>query len=387
MKEIKEANTIITISALREIIEIFLGPFLTAYFIKTSAESVLDISTYNIWCYIILAICSLIVGIVIKNRFKMFTFRLGIILNFTYVLLIIFLKENILMYLPLVAILYGLSTSFYYFPFNLFIAKKIRNDEMANYQVKNKILTSVLSILIPILLGSIITVSNYRLPAVIILIISFIQIVLSLLLKPIEETSKKFKLKETIKKIRNNVNLKRITIVEYFVGLSAALVTLTTILIYNSFKTDLNLGIITAISSAFQVIVAYLYGKHYKKKNDSRLILLSGVLPVITLIIFLLFRCNVTVIIFNFTYSIFVNLLSMIRMIKLYKVSNNKIISEDNQEEFWSIRELSLNLGRITGYAFLFIIAFTKSSIALNCVMLILTLFITVLADTLRKVK
>lgn len=62
-----QSNITIVISALRDIIEIFSGPFLTTYFIKTSSESIIDLSIYNIFSYIILAITSLIVGIIIKR--------------------------------------------------------------------------------------------------------------------------------------------------------------------------------------------------------------------------------------------------------------------------------------------------------------------------------
>lgn len=391
MKEYKkEANVTIIINALREIIEIFSGPFLTTYFIKTSSESILDISIYSIFCYIILAICSIIIGYIVKNKFKMETFRIGVITNFIYILLIIILREKVLDYLWLLAILYGFSTSFYYFPFNLFITNKIRNEDRAGYEVKKKLASSVINILVPILLGSLITVTNYRLTAFIILMISFIQIILSFVLKPIEETNEKFNIKEMCKKIKNNKNCKRMIIVEYLVGLSvnySALVTITTILIYNTFNTDLNLGIITSISYILQLLAVYLYGKYYKNKTDSKIILFSSILPILTLFTFLIYPNYATVIIYNLCYNVFINLLSTIRMIRLYNVSNSRIINRKNQEEFWVIREISINLGRITGFVLLFFVGIIGNDVFLNIVMIILTLFIFVLGNILRKVE
>lgn len=100
MKEYqKESTIIIIINALRKIIEIFSGPFLTTYFIKTSLESILDISIYNTFSYIVLAITCLIVGYIIKNKFKMAAFRAGVIINFIYILTISILKEKIIYHL------------------------------------------------------------------------------------------------------------------------------------------------------------------------------------------------------------------------------------------------------------------------------------------------
>ncbi len=44
----KEANILIVSNVLREIITIFSGPFLTAYFFKISKNSLVDLSIYNI---------------------------------------------------------------------------------------------------------------------------------------------------------------------------------------------------------------------------------------------------------------------------------------------------------------------------------------------------
>ena len=54
MKKFKESNILIFNNALKKIITIFFGPFLTAYFIKVSPESLIDLSIYNIMNYIIL---------------------------------------------------------------------------------------------------------------------------------------------------------------------------------------------------------------------------------------------------------------------------------------------------------------------------------------------
>ena len=65
-----EENVIIAIDCLKKIMVLFLGPFLTAYFIKVSNSSAVDLSIYYIFSYIILALGSLIVASIIKNKFR-----------------------------------------------------------------------------------------------------------------------------------------------------------------------------------------------------------------------------------------------------------------------------------------------------------------------------
>lgn len=385
----KESNIIIIINALRKIIEIFSGPFLTTYFIKTSLESILDISIYNVFSYIVLAITCLIVGYIIKNKFRMAAFRAGVIINFIYILTIIILKERIIQHLWLLAILYGLFSGLYFMPFNLILGNKIKNEDRTGYEVKKEMISSIINIVIPIVLGSIITVTNYILTAVIILILSLIQIILSFVLKPLEESGEKFNMKGMIQVVKKNKDIKRMMLAEYLTGISvnnSALATIATILIYNAFQTDLNLGIITSISYILQLIVIYLYGKRYKEKSDKNIIILLSIIPMITLGMFLLYPNAVTVIIYNLYFTIFVNLIGIIRSVRLYNISNSGEINRSNQEEFWSIREVCLNLGRATGFVILLVAGITANSAVLNIVMIMLTMIILVLGAVLSKV-
>ena len=390
MREYKrESNIIIIINALRKIIEIFSGPFLTTYFIKTSLESILDISIYNVFSYIVLAITCLIVGYIIKNKFRMAAFRAGVIINFIYILTIIILKERIIQHLWLLAILYGLFSGLYFMPFNLILGNKIKNEDRTGYEVKKEMISSIINIVIPIVLGSIITVTNYILTAVIILILSLIQIILSFVLKPLEESGEKFNMKGMIQVVKKNKDIKRMMLAEYLTGISvnnSALATIATILIYNAFQTDLNLGIITSISYILQLIVIYFYGKRYKEKSDKNIIILLSIIPMITLGMFLLYPNAVTVIIYNLYFTIFVNLIGIIRSVRLYNISNSGEINRSNQEEFWSIREVCLNLGRATGFVILLVAGITANSAVLNIVMIMLTMIILVLGAVLSKV-
>lgn len=390
MREYKrESNIIIIINALRKIIEIFSGPFLTTYFIKTSLESILDISIYNTFSYIVLAITCLMVGYIIKNKFKMAAFRAGVIINFIYILTIIILKERIIQHLWLLAILYGLFSGLYFMPFNLILGNKIKNEDRTGYEVKKEMISSIINIVIPILLGSMITVTNYILTAVIILILSLIQIILSFVLKPLEESGEKFNMKGMIQIVKKNKDIKRMMLAEYLTGISvnnSALATIATILIYNAFQTDLNLGIITSISYILQLIVIYLYGKRYKGKSDKNIIILLSILPMITLGMFLLYPNAVTVIIYNLYFTIFVNLIGIIRSVRLYNISNSGEINRSNQEEFWSVREVCLNLGRATGFVILLIAGIIADSAVLHIVMIMLTMIILVLGVILSKV-
>lgn len=391
-KKIKtEQNIIIIMDAIKKIMTIFLGPFLTAYFISTSTNSILNIAIYYIFTYATMALSTLVVAALVEKRNRIKIFRIGIILNFIYILIIILLKEKIINYLPIISILYGISASCYYFPYNLFIINKVKNTERTNYMVKLFITISVVGILFPIIFGSIITITNYILTAVIVLFISLIQIILSFFITDNHNGDlEEYNLKKTWLELKKNKQVINCLAGEFFIGMNicnGALEIVMVILILNSFKTNINLGIITSIATLLSILVVKIYGLIYNKRDDKKVIIISSIIPVISLIIFLILKTNTTVIIYKFSYVIFAEILSLVRKIKIFNLSNSKIVNKSNQCEFNAIREVTLNVGRVTGYTLLLLAGLTQSAVVLNIVTIILTLSLLVMSINLTKVK
>lgn len=391
-KKIKtEQNIIIIMDAIKKIMTIFLGPFLTAYFISTSTNSILNIAIYYIFTYATMALSTLVVAALAEKRNRIKIFRIGIILNFIYILIIILLKEKIINYLPIISILYGISASCYYFPYNLFIINKVKNTERTNYMVKLFITISVVGILFPIIFGSIITITNYILTAVIVLFISLIQIILSFFITDNHNGDlEEYNLKKAWLELKKNKQVINCLAGEFFIGMNicnGALETVMVILILNSFKTNINLGIITSIATLLSILVVKIYGLIYNKRDDKKVIIISSIIPVISLIIFLILKTNTTVIIYKFSYVIFAEILSLVRKIKIFNLSNSKIVNKSNQCEFNAIREVTLNVGRVTGYTLLLLAGLTQSAVVLNIVTIILTLSLLVMSINLTKAK
>ena len=386
-----EQNIIIIMDAIKKIMTIFLGPFLTAYFISTSTNSILNIAIYYIFTYATMALSTLVVAALAEKRNRIKIFRIGIILNFIYILIIILLKEKIINYLPIISILYGISASCYYFPYNLFIINKVKNTERTNYMVKLFITISVVGILFPIIFGSIITITNYILTAVIVLFISLIQIILSFFITDNHNGDlEEYNLKKAWLELKKNKQVINCLAGEFFIGMNicnGALETVMVILILNSFKTNINLGIITSIATLLSILVVKIYGLIYNKRDDKKVIIISSIIPVISLIIFLILKTNTTVIIYKFSYVIFAEILSLVRKIKIFNLSNSKIVNKSNQCEFNTIREVTLNVGRVTGYTLLLLAGLTQSAVVLNIVTIILTLSLLVMSINLTKVK
>lgn len=384
-----KANIMIVISACNKIIDIFLGPFLIAYFIKTSVDSMVDLSIFKILNYFCLGILCMIAGFLMEKNHSLATFRLGIFCRFIYILLIIVLNENVVNHLGLISIFYGLSTATFYLPFNRFNTNSVENKERSLFETKKLAVTSIINILIPVCLGTMITVTNYILTATIILFVSAIEFICSFYVIQIPVKQRKYNLLKTAKKFMKNRQLKKWFLVEFVTGLvisDAALGVLITVLIINSFETDMSLGIINSITAIITLIITFLYSKYYRGKDDKRVILISSVLPTISVIFLFLYTSNFTVIIYNFCFNVLaVGLLSMIHGVRLSNLSVKEVIDEDSNE-FWTLREQFLNFGRIIGYILMLIIGM-MGMVYLNYLLIFLSLLLIMYGILLTQIK
>lgn len=98
------------------------------------------------------------------------------------------------------------------------------------------------------------------------------------------------------------------------------------------------------------MIFVHLYGKVYKNKDDKKMIIISSIIPILSVLLLLFWKNNITIIIYNVCYVIFTALLTLTREIRLFNISDSYIVDKNNQSEFFAIREGILNCGRIVGY-------------------------------------
>lgn len=385
----KKENIMIMIATCNKIIDIFLGPFLIAYFIKTSVDSMVDLSIFKILNFFCLGVLSMAAGFLMEKNHALATFRLGIFSRFIYILLIIVLNENVVNHLGLISIFYGLSTATFYLPFNRFNVNVVENKDRSLFETKKLAVTSIINILIPVCLGTMITVTNYILTATIILIVSFIEFICSFYVVQIPVKQRNYNLLKTMKKFMRKKQLNKWFLTEFVNGIvisHGVLGVLITILIINSFETDMNLGIINSITAIITLIVTFIYSKYYKGKNDKGIIVVSAVLPMISVLVLLLCTSNVTLIIYNFIFNVLANgLLSLIHEVRLSNLSVKEITDEDSNE-FWALREQFLNLGRIVGFILMLIIGML-GTIYLNYLLVFLSLLLIVYGILLTQIN
>ena len=298
--------------------------------------------------------------------------------KFVQLAILIILGNNVINYIWVLAIISGFSTETWSFPLNLFSSELILNEEKKNFVVYKTILNNLVKILVPFILGTVINAKSFEVTAVIIFILSIIQILLSLKIQFKMENnsqSKKLNLKKEIDNIRNNSKLKRFYKMKFFKGMAyeGALDTAVTLLIIMSFNSDFSLGIITSIISILTMLSSYLY-KKVKTKEKINLLIFSS-----CIIIF------ISSIMYNLIFGFFLQFIMIGEEVETLKFTNSSVINNTNRVETYVILEMFLNAGRIISYVLLFIVGMYNSLYLLN--LLIILLIISVWIEIINLIK
>lgn len=386
----KNTNLLLVINTIRKIIDIFLGPFLTAYLFKVAVENIKIISMYNILSYIAISVVALIIGRILKNKYQMQIFRIGMISKFIQLAILIILGDNVVNYIWILAIVAEFSMETWSFPLNLFSSKLVSNDEKKDFIVYKTFLNNLVKVLIPFLLGSIISIKSFETTTIIIFILSFIQILLSFKMKfkiQNNKESKKLDIIKEVNHIKNNKKLQRFYMMKFFKGMAyeGALDTAVTLLIIMSFDSDFSLGVITSIISLLAMLSSYVYKKFKNQEKMKLLIIVSYVIILISSIVLVFITNRYTIVGYNLIFAFFLQFIMVSEEVQTLKFTNSDVINDSNRVETYVLLEMFLNIGRIISYILLFVVGIYNNLYLLE--ILIIFLVISIGVETINLIK
>lgn len=355
---------LLIIEGIKICVSSFSGPFLVAFFISLTLSNIASYSIYKIVTNIIALIFSFIISRFIKKKNKIVSFRFGILINIFYLLSLIFFKESIIDNSWLLGVFLGLSNAFYYMPFNYIVSNEVRGEVLTKWTSYKSNITSAINILLPLMLGILLTYFNYYDIAIIFVIIQFVSFIISFLYKGKEKQLPTFSIRKYLSAIKKAEAYSRFKIhyaIEFLNGFtfsSSALESAITIFVMLSFKTNLNLGIFTSVFTIINFITALNLSRIKNKDVFPKIMLVSVVLIVSSIIYFILSTSTYSLITYNLTYNIAYVVISIITYVSTFSTVNSvKEIKKAYQLEHFSVREFFLCLGRIISFSFLFIIS------------------------------
>ncbi len=363
---------------MNNVLYMFLNTFMIAYFITLTNYNYKLISIYYIVSFIFICLSFLLLGKIIKNKNQIHIFRIGIILHCIYVLILALLKDNIINYYVYLGAFYGIVQGFFWSAGHTLINEHIGKKSDSFVSTKS-MLDKICKILFPIIFGVSIELTSFSYIAKMVLIISFLQLIFSLLITDKSVISnKKYNIKEFYSKFKNNKLLKSYYRMSCCEGIVCYLLeTLITIVIVMTFKTTISLGFLTTVFAICSIISIFIYQNKVKNKNRGLVIATIGMVISVSLLLFNISK--ITIVIYNLCAGIFLVLLRNTAQSRRYTiVSNIDEINKDYLVEHQVFSELYLNITRMIGYSILFIASLFNNMIVFKILLFLVIIVILI---------
>ena len=365
---------------LKKAINIFTDSFFVLYFMQLTNNNILPLGIYYLFLYSALIVSVLIVKNFLKSKKRIWLLRTGVVLNFIYFLIILLLRENIIKFAWLLGILYGIEEGLYYSVFNVY-ESEIKKDKIKEYIGNYNAICSVISVIIPLVFGSIMSYSGFGKCTFIVLLLVIIKIIITIIYN---ETSIPKQRIVNLKKYFNKIKKNKLVLRAHFVSIgngltySGAFNILITIYIIRIFKNSFSLGILTSIFSIVTAFASFLFAKYVKRYKYKKIIIFSNLLVIIFLLIMMI-KCNsITIVLFNFIQSFAKTYASLINENNLIVAANSKDIKNVFKEEYYVTHEIFIYIGRVISYFAFCLLALSNNVIFTNIVMMSFVIFLII---------
>lgn len=381
----KKAFTLINI--LRNVVTIYFDTFFAIYFFNLTNYEILPLAKYYVVVYATLLLGFWLLKNVIKKNTKVPFFRIGLSLTALYLALIMILKEKIVDYIYLVALIKGLGEGFYYYPRNILNASKISNKERRRYDGLVNSINQVSNILMPLLLGILLTFYNYITIGKVVFVLMIIIFILSFFVKEEVENNNPSNVWNFFKKIIKNKKIKEVLLIQFFKGFTLAsgvIVVVMTIYKILYFESNLMIGSLNSILGLLTFFSCLLYASKIKKTYYRPLIIITLVLIVICLTILGINPNSYVFIIYLVVYATGATIITLLSNTILNNKTNDLMI-KFNKEEYHLILETVLGISRVGGYIVLLIIGLIGTTELLKYIMFASIIPFTLLAIYLIK--
>lgn len=372
-------KVLFSLRTLKNILTNFVDSFLVLYFLDISDKNIVPLGIYKLVAIIAIYSVIFLTRNLSKSKNRANLMRIGIVLDFVYFLTIILLKDQIVNYIYLVGLLYGLEEGFYYSVYNILESDGITNEERAKFAGTYTAIESILSIIFPLIFGSLIYATGFLKSLTVVFIIVILRIILSFIYKDNNvPKSNKTNMKKYFELTNKDKRFKQMYKVEFLNGIvysEAAFSYIVTIYIIKVFSDSFSLGIFTSIFSVITFIIGILFAKFINKKYYASAIKISMVFTILSLFL-MIFKCNaITIVLFNLFQTISKKLKNLITGNNQANLSNYSKIAKEYKTEYWLANETSLVIGRIISSSVFILLAYIDTTIMIILYALFLILF------------
>ena len=381
----RKAFTIIAI--LRNIVAVYFSTFFAIYFFKLVNYELLPMAIYYLLFHLFITISFWLLRRTIRHGYKVAYYRIGISLMALYLALIMLLKEDIVKYIYVVAIIKGLSEGFYYYPRNILNTEKIKSNERRKYDGLISAINELVSIVMPFILGILLTLYDYITIGKYVFIIMIVIFFLSFFVKEEENDRGNVKMLSFFRRTWANKKIRHNYIIQFLKGFtisSGVLIVVMTIYKILFFQSNFKIGSLNSILGIITFLASILYAS--KKKKNWYKPLMIGTLVIISIMLTILSikPTDYAFIIYLVVYAFGITIISLITD-TINANRSNDLVLKFYREEYQLALETFLGISRFLGYALLLVIGLFNNIDFLKYILFFSIIPLTLLVIYLMK--
>lgn len=369
-----------TCEIINSIIDLFLNTFLVAYLLNITNENICSVAIYYGIDYAVTGICMYIIGYFLKRYNMANIYRIGILGKCIFVILIVFLRERIQNFLIPISIILGIAETIYWSACDNMVGLVTNEKNIKKYTTNKKIIRTFTKIIMPIVLGTSIELLSFYRVSTYVMILTFVQVILSFLIKIQNQDYTKFNLKMFIKNIniKNNKRLKIVYKSSILYGVLLNLIpTLVTIIIIMTYKTNFKLGFLNTIFAICSMVTLFIFQKINSIKFQKNILIVGSIISLISVISLIINLDKTEIVIYNLISASFILILEVLFNIERFNNKENGISNEYCVENQTFIN-IIMQIGRIVGYGLLFVIGLSNNIVYFKILLLITTIIIPI---------
>ncbi len=349
-----------------------------SFFIWDKSESLTLVSIFHLFSAAGI-VCGALISGYLTNKYSSGPLRgIGAILTAIPILILFILGDNSVNYIIPIGLLFGIAVGIRVIPYKLLFTNVLSVQNRENFLNLDNTAYSFVNIVVPLLAALVVgKTGNYSFLFILTAILFIIAAIPVLLLRDPQFATSSYELKNAIKEIKADADLKKIMWAKLLEGIKLGItVSVWSIIILNIVGSLENWGLFNTIFAILATIVTYTVGRKIKFSN-------SRIFFVITAFFFasagLFFATNVnlvTYLVFSFVAGICETIFDIGYQSITSKVIDRNIKSSSVTGEVMLLQEIPLFLGRSIP---LLLVIFTKPSFQDDLVLKLLIILVSII--------
>lgn len=348
-------NLILT-HASENIISTFNTVFLGIYFLKITNGNVASVVLFYLIKYGVTPLFSYLVNKKLNKQNVVNTYRIGIFLHALSFVFLLFMKEKIVDYIYLYAIITSCISQFYWQPYKAMIYNLKGDDEYKKFNAYNNIVKSLISILSAFGMGAIIVNLSYYYVFTLVFIISLIAFFVTFKLDIKDLVINQFENKNIIPLLKNKDAQKLYKMV-FYEGMAncGALRTTFQLIVFLKFASEFTLGTWNALFALLGIITAIIVKNKLKKDKYTMSFIIAATSILISIIPMIVSSSFTYFVVYTVVYNIAIQITTILMNSAIFNVKELDILNE-HKLEYTFLQESIHAIGKVVGEGLLLIV-------------------------------